>query len=273
LLGERFGEGRTWIPGLVCTGIAVVGAATSLGVRKTPAAAPTLPFRWASLAIPGETLALIRRDMPLALALGASSVFWMVGGIAIQAVNSLGRVQLDLNKTLTSIMTATIGLGIAAGALIAGRLSRGRVRPGLVRIGAWGIVACLIVISLLPLLLPAELLPAELLPADGSSGKPHLLGFYGSLPVLALLGVAAAMFAIPVQVFIQSRPPEGQKGRMIGVMNQANFTAALMAGVIYLGCDRLVVALDWPRSAIFAIMAALVLPVALFYRFRTEPAY
>jgi acyl-[acyl-carrier-protein]-phospholipid O-acyltransferase/long-chain-fatty-acid--[acyl-carrier-protein] ligase len=95
-------------------------------------------------------------------------------------------------------------------------------------------------------------------------GGQHLLGFYGSLAALALLGMSAGMFAIPVQVFIQARPPEGQKGRLIAVMNQANFIAILLSGVVYFGLDRLVDAMHWPRSVIFAGMAFLVWPLALY---------
>ena len=118
----------------------------------------------------------------------------------------------------------------------------------IVQLGVCGIILFLLMLSIK-------------LPNQG-----HLLGFQGSLAVLTLLGFAAALFAIPVQVFIQSRPPEGQKGRMIAVMNQANFVAILFAGVLYESFDRVVTAMDWPRSSIFAMMAILTLPVALFYR-------
>ena len=51
--------------------------------------------------------------------------------------------------------------------------------------------------------------------------------------MLALLGMAAGVFAIPVQVFIQTRPPREQKGRMIAVMNIFNFIAILLGGIVY----------------------------------------
>jgi acyl-[acyl-carrier-protein]-phospholipid O-acyltransferase/long-chain-fatty-acid--[acyl-carrier-protein] ligase len=78
------------------------------------------------------------------------------------------------------------------------------------------------------------------------------------------------MFAIPLQVFVQSRPPDDQKGRMIAVMNQANFLAILLSGVVYGLFDSLVVALGWPRSPIFAMMAVLVVPVLLLYHPKFE---
>ncbi len=97
-----------------------------------------------------------------------------------------------------------------------------------------------------------------------------MLGFRESLVALPLLGVAAGFFAIPVQVFIQDRPPKDQKGRMIAVMNFVNFIAILLSGVLYGGFDKIVTGQGWPRSTIFAMMAAIVLPLAILYRPQNE---
>jgi acyl-[acyl-carrier-protein]-phospholipid O-acyltransferase/long-chain-fatty-acid--[acyl-carrier-protein] ligase len=59
---------------------------------------------------------------------------------------------------------------------------------------------------------------------------------------------------------------------MIAVMNQANFIAILLSGVIYSLFDRWVKAQAWPRSYIFAMMAMLILPMAIFYRPKNSPA-
>ena len=145
-------------------------------------------FELSALAVPPETRDLLRRDRPLLLALLASCLFWMVSGISIQVINSFGLVQLRLGEWNTSIMTAMIAIGIAAGAVLAGRISRGRVDFRLVRLGSWGMVVMMFVMSL------------------STPAGQHLLGFKGSIPLLALLGMAAGVFAIPVQVFIQTRP-------------------------------------------------------------------
>jgi acyl-[acyl-carrier-protein]-phospholipid O-acyltransferase/long-chain-fatty-acid--[acyl-carrier-protein] ligase len=217
-------------------------------IRQLPAAQSGIPIAWDNLFIPRDIRGLLRRDRALLLALLASCMFWLVSAIAIQAVNSLGLVQLELNKTQTSLMTATIGLGIAVGAVLAGRLSHGKVDFRLVQLGAWSLVALLLILSIsLP-------------------GGRHGLGFSGSLPVLILLGAAAGFFAIPVQVFLQTRAPEGLKGRMIATMNVTNFIAIWLAGYCYDLGDAIVNRLDWPRSSIFGFMALMMLPVAIFYR-------
>jgi acyl-[acyl-carrier-protein]-phospholipid O-acyltransferase/long-chain-fatty-acid--[acyl-carrier-protein] ligase len=242
LMGPTHNPAGLWRGSFVCLGIAVVGTGSSLLIRRLSAVDPRLAFHWDTVAIPHETWQLLRRDAPLRTALAVSCVFWLISGIAMQGVNSLGLVQLELNKTWTSIMTATIGLGIAAGAVLAGKLSAGRANFRLVTIGGWGIIGCVVAL--------AAWLP----------GGRHALGFAGSLPVLALLGLFAGMFAVPVQVFLQTRPPAGQKGRMIATMNLTNFIAILLSGVIYSGLDGLVQVCGWPRSAIFAFLALILLP-------------
>ncbi len=281
-----------WIGSGVCVAIAVFGTMTSLLIRHVPAAQPALRLERGSWIIPRSTRKVLWRDRPLVGAILASSVFWMVSGIAIQAVNSLGMVQLQRNMKQTSLMAATIGLGIAMGGVLAGRMSHGRASPRVTRWGLWGIVAMLLLLSVsLPVAAPrggegsegakasvtaqSRLDTARLTSVEATdisqatepikTNYRHLLGFWGSLPALAVLGIAAAWFAIPVQVFVQSRPPDDQKGRMIAVMNQANFLAILLSGVVYGAFDAIVVQLGWPRSPIFAMMALLVIPVLILY--------
>lgn len=239
---------RMWVGSAFCIGIAVVGTATALLVRWVPPAQPELRFRWSAVTVPPESRRVLREDSPLLMAILATCIFWMVSGVAILAINSLGMVQLAVGDFKTSIMTAIIGLGIALGAMLAGKLCRGRANPQVVTAGAWGLVVLFVLLSVsLP-------------------GGVHLLGYGGSLAALVLTGMAAGFFAIPVQVLIQARPPDGLKGRMIAVMNQTNFLAIMMSGFVYYLFDWIVVVLVWPRSAIFAMIAILLLPVAVFYR-------
>ncbi|HEY6564200.1 MAG TPA: MFS transporter [Pirellulaceae bacterium] len=233
---------------LICIGIAMVGTLTSLQLRPVSPAHPGLRFTWETLAVPRDTRAVLWRDRALWWALVASCVFWLVSGIAIQAVNSLGLRQLGLNDSWTSMLTAFIAVGIMAGAIAGGQLCR--VWPHR-RVVLLGVGTMILASSLLAITLP---------------GGAHWLGFRGTIPVLMLLGLGAGCFAIPVQVFIQSRAPDEQKGRMIAVMNQMNFVAIFLAGIIYHVADRVLVHGNHPRSWLFGLMALFLLPVAAFYR-------
>ncbi len=244
---------KLWVGSVVCIGIAIVGTAASFLIWPTPPAAPNLQLKREYLWIPKAMRTLLAADRPLLIALLASCVFWLIAGLTIQSVNSLGKTQLGLSDSQTSLMVSLISIGIAVGGVAAGFLTRSIGNNGVIKLGTWGTVLWC---ALLAITLPGG----------------HLLGFYGSIPVLILLGASAAFFAIPIQVFLQDRPPEDLKGRMIAVMNQANFFAIVMSGVLYQVLNSFINAQNWPRSYLFAAMAVIFVPVALTYRMENNPA-
>jgi len=252
VLRDAFGP-RLWVGSTFCVAIAIVGTVTALIVRSVPPAQPKLPFGASVFLVPRDMRALLKSDGSLCRALLVYSTFWLVAGIAHPAVNALGKIQLGLSDTYTSYLAASIGLGIAAGCVLACAASRGKINFAITRIGAWGIICCLVLVSL-----------------PGRGGTAHLLGFRGSLPVLIALGVFTGMFTVPLQVFLQDRPPQGKKGRLIAVMNQANWLAIFLSALVYFLFDRLLLALAWPRSGMFALTAILMLPIALFFRPENE---
>jgi MFS family permease len=247
-----YSDGRVWIGSLVCIGIAVVGTITSLAVRKLPPAQPDLKHHWSSWGVPSEIWQLLRRDRELMWAIVVVSIFWMVGGIVQQTVNALGRSQLGLTEQQTSLLNAAIGLGIAAGCVLGGYLSQDRVNRTVVTTGAAGLVFTLVLMAL----------PGGV--------HQHLLGYYGSLPVLVILGAFTGMFIVPVQVALQSRPPRAEKGRMIATMNQFSWIGIILGAILYQSSLVVLTKLDWPRSTIFAVTAVLMLPVAILYRPKDE---
>jgi acyl-[acyl-carrier-protein]-phospholipid O-acyltransferase/long-chain-fatty-acid--[acyl-carrier-protein] ligase len=127
-------------------------------------------------------------------------------------------------------------------------LSRGKISARVVAVGAAGIVLCLTLLCL------------------RGGEHLHLLGYWGSIPVLVLLGVSTGMFIVPVQVSLQALPPAGEKGRMIALMNQCNWIGIILGAILFKMCT---IALDYtgqPRNVVFGVTALLMLPVALFYR-------
>src|SRR5690606_12664855 len=97
---------------------------------------------------------------------------------------------------------------------------------------------------------------------------------------LGMLGVGffGGLFIVPLQVFLQARPPEDQKGRMIGTMNLINWIAICLAAA-FVGISTLILKKIQGAAAgveegsaqvlevhwIFAVMALIILPVAIFY--------
>lgn len=243
-----------WIGAAMCVALAVVGTLTSLLVRSPPAAQPSATLSRDDWTVSLEMRQTLIKDRPLLGALLASSVFWLVSGIAVPVVNRLGLTQLHVDMTQTSVLVAAIGVGIMFGGATAGITSR-LLKPAVqVHVGLWGLIGCLVLLG------------------AWWAGGQHLLGYYGAIAALILLGVSASLYAIPLQVFLQSRPPAALKGRIIAVMNQANFLGILIAGPMYQLFERLASGLGWPVCSIFWMMAALLIPMALLYRLEPRPA-
>jgi MFS family permease len=248
VLADWFGIQRLWLASAACLVVAVLGTQTALMIRKLPAASPGLPFTLSALTVPGEIVTLLKKDKQLLHAMLASCMFWLIGGIVHPSVNSLGIVQFEMAKGPTSLLAACMGVGIAAGCLTAGMLSKNKVNFRLVKIGAWMLVILLAILAI----------PGE--------GKWNLLHYRGTAIVLVLLGVFAGFYAVPLQVFLQTRPPESLKGRTIATTNLANWIAIVASAGVYFLFDFVVGWLSVPRATVFALTALLMLPVAIFYR-------
>lgn len=237
-----------WIIGVTCIGVGCLGIGTSLLVRPTPAVRPGLPFRLGYLGIPREMRDLLRADRPLNAALWVSSVFWMAAAIVLVAVNSLGKTQFQATELATSVLVGSVSVGIAIGSVLAGVISGGRFHVGLLKAGAWGLFAFMTLIAL----------PG---PRQG-----HLLGYWGSLICLVILGAFTGMFAVPLQVLMQLRPPRELKGQMIATMNLLNWSGIVLGGALYQGLTLVLEYLHWPPATAFAVTAAMLGSVAVFYR-------
>jgi MFS family permease len=250
--------------------VATTGLMTSLLIRKTPVARPGLAFAWSDLAVSGEILRMFWRDKPLLVALLMSSLFWLVGGLTQPAVNAFGRFQLfkdlDLKEAdaSTSLMVGFLVIGIASGCATAGWISGKKINFRLISWGAWGMVGGLALLSLLGWLGSRE---------SGGHAPPISPATVnaGSKLLLTVIGMAAGFFTVPLQVFLQLRPPADQKGRVIGAMNLANWIAILVSSQVYSAFDLIREMAGAPQSAIFGATALLILPVAIFYRPREMP--
>jgi acyl-[acyl-carrier-protein]-phospholipid O-acyltransferase/long-chain-fatty-acid--[acyl-carrier-protein] ligase len=240
---------RLWVGSLACSVVALIGTLTSLLIRKTPAVQPQAQFEVADSIVPSPIRSLLVQDRPLLLALVVSSVFWLVGGLVMPVVNRLGKEQLQLQSdTKTSILTGGLAIGIILGAVGANLALRNIRKDKQVTLGVLIMILAMGALSVWT-------------PNGGL-----FLGYTGALIGLIVMGIGAAIFVIPLQVFLQERPPAELKGRLIGTMNFSNFVGILLAGPIYQILVSIAGSMGWPVSAVFAMMLAMLLPILFFYR-------
>lgn len=258
VLLETDGQGRPsakplWIASCVCIGIAILGTWASTWIRSARPAQPESSLTAADWGVSPAVSKMFLSDRPLFSALLVSCVFWMISGIAVPVVNSLGVTQLGVNKSSTSLLVGGIAIGIMLGSIVSAVVFK-RVQPrGQVTIGLWGMFLALTILGF------------------WKGNGVHLLGYAGSFVGLIVVGVFAAIYAVPLQVFMQERPPTELKGRMIGTMNQANFIGILCSGILYQLFQWISVQLGWPISSVFWMLALMVLPLAIFYRLGSSP--
>ncbi len=243
-----------WIGSTVGVGLALLGTMAAFMIRKTPSAQPQAVISMDDIGVSHVIRSLLWKDRPLLSALLVSCVFWLVSGIAVPTVNRLGLDQLGVNKFQTSILVAAIAFGIVFGSVVAGLFLKKVAPRQQVTMGLWGIVIALIALGFW------KNVPGAPNP------QPPLLAYWGTFGILFFMGSAAAIYAIPLQVFLQKRPPSEVKGRMIATMNQANFVGILISGPLYQLFEELASRMDWPISSVFWMMMLLVLPLALFFR-------
>ncbi len=297
LFGGQGGQGvsndHLWKIGAVCVAIAAAGTATSLLVRHTPVAQPNAPFHWSAVVLAPETRQVLGADPPLRRALVVYCLVWFVAAVFPMAVNSLGLYYYELSYEQTSRLLAFISIGLAVGFVAGAWLSGPLVRFDLVRWGGWGLVACMLVLSVPVARQQAPLpqapaaaqpgagqAPAEQAPAakkDAAAKQPASItrwrpwlgsseSLWAPAVVMALIGFFAGLFCLPVQVFLQARPPRQLKGRVIGSMNLINWTAILLAAGYYSLLEAMLRSLQLPYFFIFGISALWLLPVVLLYR-------
>ena len=247
LVGKGDASGL-WIGSLFCIVVAVVGTCTSLLIRRTDAAQPSAKLSSGDFGISREMTQLLGSDRQLLLALLVSSVFWMVSTIAMPTVNRLGFNMLNLDKGQTGLLVGMIAVGIMLGAPLGGWLCQKLPSHRVVTIGLWGVVAALVLLGV------------------WVQGNQLWLSANACRLALVLLGVSAAIYSIPLQVFLQDRPPSELKGRMIATMNQVNFLGMMLAGPIYQFFEFVSRSMVWPISSIFWMLGMMILPLALFYR-------
>jgi MFS family permease len=237
-----------WPASVICIIIAVVGTMTSLGIRPTKSAQPNSKLGIDDWGLAAPVRSMLWNDPPLLKALLVSCVFWMVSGLVLPTVNRLGRDQLLVSAFMTSLLPSATALGIMGGSILSGIFLKKLSPTGQVSLGLGGMVATMVFLG-------------------GWTAKGgHWLGYGGCFGLLVVLGLFAAIYAVPLQVFLQGRPPSELKGRMIGTMNQANFVGVLVSGPLYQAMEAFASAMGWPISSLFWMLAICFLPLAILYR-------
>ncbi|ALC18019.1 acyl-CoA synthetase, AMP-forming [Desulfuromonas soudanensis] len=187
--------------------IAVCGLLIAWRLPTTPQGAPTRPLALFPAAY-WRTLRSLRQDGYLLLAIFGAAYFLFVGAFCQLNLLSYGMSRLGLSQEESGYLFVAAALGIGLGSLLAGRLSGRTVEFGVVPIGATGLTLTSFALYAAP---------------------PHIPTVLG---IVALFGLSAGVFIVPLQSFIQLRSPADRRGEIQAAASFLSWVGALAASAL-----------------------------------------
>jgi acyl-[acyl-carrier-protein]-phospholipid O-acyltransferase/long-chain-fatty-acid--[acyl-carrier-protein] ligase len=208
-------KGEAWKIGLVLVAVAVAGYLASLRITRVPAAGAKEPLRLDPF---GEIISGTKHllsNRPMWLTVLGISYFWFLALLLQMDLVLFGSETLHASDTRVGLLMTCLSIGVGAGSLLAGRLSGDKVEIGLVPLGS-------VFMGLFSIALYA---------ARNSYGA--------SVAMLALVGISAGIFFVPLNAYLQQRSENREKGRIIATNNIYNTLGMLLASGVFYACGAL----------------------------------
>lgn len=205
--------GRVLVAAVVLA-VAFMGVIAAFGMKRIDSPDSQAPFPWTGPLASFRDSIHLRFDPPLALAVAGDCYFYFLSLLAVMVINTMGITQLHMSKSVTSLLAVSLMVGVCLGALVAARITSAE---------RWTHV-----------LAPASFGMGGFLFAVGIAAQAQLSMQW---PLLFLLlagaGFCGGVFLIPLTAFIQIRPRDNEKGKVIAAANFCAFSGMLLAGQVF----------------------------------------
>src|SRR5262249_35331401 len=109
----------------------------------------------------------------------------------------------------TSLVVATVALGVGLGSPLAGYLSGGKVELGLVPLGTVGMIVALLAAAV------------------------AIFSTSSLVAMLVLIGFFSGFYIVPLYTLLQHRAPKTSKGDLIATSNFINVTGGIAASMVF----------------------------------------
>ena len=217
VLGAWLANKGSLIISLTIIGIAVLGYFTSRGVPNSPAADSSLNINFNLVTETWRNLKLAWRNQTIWLALVAISWFWFYGAILLAQFPVFAKNVLHGDESVFILLLSVFSLGIGLGSLCCEKLAKGKVELGLVLFGAIGMAIFGFDFALTSLAQPTA--SGNLLTFSqylSSFSQWHLLFD------IAMLGLFAGFYIVPLYTLIQTAGEKTHQSRTIAANNILN---------------------------------------------------
>jgi MFS family permease len=209
LLFSQFRNNEVWI-GVILLFLSVIGAAASFMIVWLPAASPDKRFPTNLFKPLVDNLKVMFRSRPLALAMLGIAFFIFMVAYMRAAMYMHGETRNPRwDEQQTSLIVATVALGVGLGSPLAGYLSGGKIELGLVPLGCLGMIFALL-IAAFALEHTAVLVIA-----------------------LIIIGFFSGFYMVPLYTLLQQRAPKKSKGELVATSNFINVTGAIAASILF----------------------------------------
>lgn len=194
---------------LFCIAIACLGLLSSLNIPKIPAVDPQR--RWNKSSVFGifHVLRRLWQHTALFQAILASTVFWFFGAFIQIAIIPYGLTRLQLPATESTYLYLVMAVGIGLSSLATGYFSGARIRLNLLPIGLLGMLLIFALLGMGTLPLPLVYI------------------------LLFVLGIAAGVYIVPVNTYIQTLCPKNRLGEVMAAENFLSFVGILLAALLF----------------------------------------
>ena len=245
LIQEGSPPSALWMAGGTVIALAVLGNAVSRKIPAVPSTVPDLPVNWNPIPESIKVLSLARRQLAVRNAILGISWFWFVGTVLTAQLPAWAELHLGGSQTLYLFAFVLFSIGTGTGSLLCEKLSGRTVEIGLVPLGALGMtVFCADLYFARPGLAPATGLDVAGFVAG--TGSPRIM------LDLALVGLFAGLFIVPLFALVQSRTPKDELSRVIAGLNIQNAFFIVLAAGIALAVQKL---LGWTIPQVFLALA------------------
>ncbi|MEY3143760.1 MAG: Lysophospholipid transporter LplT [Planctomycetota bacterium] len=220
-----------WFPGIAMAVFVTLGFLTSLTLPKLKAQNPSLPVNLN----PFSTYISTTREMaktPLLVVCAAWTFFYFVAAVVLLILPDYSSY-LAVKDDETGILMAALGVAIGVGCVTAAYLDSPARRTRFIPLGAVGLAVGFGLLGLAP------------------------ASFAITLVLLAMSGLVAGFYIIPLQSMLQALAPDDLRGRVLGTANGYSFLMGAIGSGMFLTLRQL----DLPSNRIFLVLSGLCIAV------------
>ena len=250
--------GERWVSklGLMVVAVAVLGFATSIFIKKVPAANPDLPVNLNPVKPTIDILRLTRRVHSVFLSVLAISWFWFLGASFLSLLPNFSKDVLAGGETVVTLCLATFCVGIGLGSMLCERLSRRHLELGLVPLGSIGIsiFAIDLAFSGWRFVAPTEGVLLTIAQYLRQTGGVHVL------IDLFMIAVFSGFYTVPLMTFIQQRSASAERSRVIAGNNILNALLMVLSSLMLV----VMLSAEFSIPGIFLTLAVLNIAVAIY---------